>query len=297
MLVEGSEAGVESELSLTERAVKVEKSEVVFVGGVKDFVELVVGMATGVAVMLTKVEVSGKEMVGLEKRDVDDGMTSVIVALILLLAFPHSASTSAMMSPPPVIESKVRREEMSASKQLRLVSPGTKGGSEASKGGTCSLVLLTLPAVILGVTVSDGVVAVLSCDVKLVMGSPLSVSGLSSERGWGLGVRVRSSLMISTLLARDDMRSGLGGASSLSSLSFDRNLTLPKRPFRPRRCRPTGWDTVWTRRSPAPLRPPLSNDRKLRDLAELAEEMEVRAWEAARTPSSPSVSSACSISP
>lgn len=166
------------------------------------------------------------------------------------------------------------------------------------KGGTCSLVLLTLPAVAWGVTHSDGVVAALSCVVELLMCSPLSISGLSRERGWDLGVRVRSSLMISTLLARDDMSSGLGGASSLSSLSFDRNLTLPKRPFSPRRCRPTGWDTVWTRRPPVPLLPPLSSDRKLRDLAELAEEMEVRAWAAARTPSSPSVSSsACSISP
>lgn len=104
--------------------------------------------------------------------------------------------------------------------------------------------------------------------------------------------------MISTLLARDDMSSGLGGASSLSSFSFDLNFILPKRPFNPRRCLPTGWDTVWTRRSPVPLRPPLSKDRKLRDLAELAEEIEVRGWAIARTPSSPRVSSsACSISP
>lgn len=220
-------------------------------------------------------------------------MTSLTTGL---LAFPHSASTSAMMSPPPEIESKVRREEISASKELRLLSPGTKGGSEVGKGGTCSLVLLTLPAVAWGVSVSDGDVAALPCDVKLLTGSQLSVSGLSRDRGWDLGVRVRSSLMISTLLARDDMRSGLGGASSLSSLSFERNLTLPKRPFSPRRCRPTGCDTVWTRRSPTPLRPPLRSDRKLRDLAELAEEMEVRAGAAARTPSSPS-SSACSLSP
>lgn len=186
---------------------------------------------------------------------------------------------------------------MSASKVLRLLSPGTKGGLEEGKGGTCSLVLLTLPAVVM---VSDGVVAALSCVVfsVLLRGSQLSVSELSRERGWDLGVSVRSSLMISTLLARDDIRSGLGGASSLSSLSFDRNLTLPKRPFSPRRCRPTGWDTVWTRRSPIPLRPPLSNDRKLRDLAELTEEMEVRAGVAANTPSSPSgSSSACSLSP
>lgn len=232
---------------------------------------------------------------GLENRDMDDGVTSVTTAVMALLAFPHSASTSAMMSPPPEIESKVRREEMSASKELRLLSPGTNGSSEAGKGNTCSLVLLTLSAVTWGVIVSDGDVAALSCVVKLLMGS---VSGLSRERGWDLGVRVRSSLMISTLLARDDMRSGLGGASSLSSLSFERNLTLPKRPFSPRRCRPTGCDTVWTRRSPTPLLPPLSNDRKLRDLAELAEEIELRAGAAARTPSSPSCSSsACSLSP
>lgn len=279
-----------------------EEDGVVFVRGVKDLVEVVVGTATeggfAVVAVLTDVEDTGEEMEGLEKRDVDGDVTSVTTALIALLAFPHSASTSAMMSPPPEIESKVRREEMSASKQLRLLSPGTKGGSEVGKRDTCSLVLLTLAAVSWGVTVSDGVVAALSCVAKLLMGSQLSVSGLSRERGWDLGVRVRSSLMISTLLARDDMRSGLGGASSLSSLSFDRNLTLPKRPFSPRRCRPTGWDTVWTRRSPVPLRPPLSNDRKPRDLAELTEEMEGRGWAAARTPSSPSVSSsACSISP
>lgn len=279
-----------------------EEEEVVFVRGVKDLVEAVVGTATGegftIAALLTYVEVRGEEIEGLEKRDVDFGVTSVTTALMELLAFPHSASTSAMMSPPPEIESKVRREEMSASKELRLLSPGNNGGSEVGKGGTCSLVLLTLPAVTWGVTASDGVVAVLSCADKLLTGSQFSIFGLSRERGWDLGVRVRSSLMISTLLARDDMRSGLGGASSLSSLSFDRNLTLPKRPLSPRRCRPTGWDTVWTRRSPVPLRPPLSNDRKLRDLAELAEEIEVRAWAKARTPSSPRVSSsACSISP
>lgn len=259
-----------------------EEEEVVLVRGVKDLVEAVVGTATGegfaIAALLIDVEVRGEEIKGLEKRDVDFGVTSVTTALMELLAFPHSASTSAMMSPPPEIESKVRREEMSASKELRLLSPGNNGGSE---GGTCSLVLLTLPAVTWGVTVSDGVVAVLSCDDKLLTCSQFSIFGLSRERGWDLGVRVRSSLIISTLLARDDMRSGLGGASSLSSLSFDLNLTLPKRPFSPRRCRPTGWDTVWTRRSPVPLRPPLSNDRKLRDLAELAEETEVRAWEKA----------------
>lgn len=39
------------------------------------------------------------------------------------------------------------------------------------KGGTCSLVLLTLSAVAWGVMVSDGVVAALSCVVKLLTGS------------------------------------------------------------------------------------------------------------------------------
>lgn len=164
-----------------------EEEKVDFVRGVKDLVEVAVGTAIGedfaVVVVLTDVEDTGEEMEGLEKRDVDDDVTSVTTALIALLAFPHSASTSAMMSPPPEIESKVRREEMSASKQLRLLSPGTKGGSEVGKSDTCSLVLLTLPAVSGGVTVSDGVVAVLSCVVKLLIGSQLSVSGLSRERG------------------------------------------------------------------------------------------------------------------
>lgn len=110
-----------------------EEDEVVFVRGVKDLVGVVVGMATGegfaVAEVLTKVEVSGGETMGLEKMDVNDGdVASVTTALMALLAFPHSASTSAMMSPPPEIESKVRREEMSASKELRLLSPGTMGG-------------------------------------------------------------------------------------------------------------------------------------------------------------------------
>lgn len=152
-----------------------EEVAVVFVRGVKDWVEVVVGTATGegfaVAAVLMEAEVGGDEMVGLEKRDVDDGMTSVPAALTGLLAFPHSASTSAIMSPPPVIESKVRREEMSASRQLRLLSPGTKGGSEVGKGGTCSSVLLTSPAVTWGVEVSDGDVASLSCVAKLFSGS------------------------------------------------------------------------------------------------------------------------------
>lgn len=265
----------------------------VFVRRVEVWVEDT-GEGFALTAVLTEVEVSGEEMEGLEKRDVGDDVTSVTTALMALLAFPHSASTSAMISPPE-IESKVRREEMSASKELRLLSPGIRGGSESGKGGTCSVVLLTLPAVAWGVRASDGLVAELSCVVTPLMGS---VTGLSRERGWDLGVRERSSLMISTLLARDDMSSGLGGASSLSSLSFDRNLTLPKSPFSPRRCRPTGWDTVWALWSPTPLRPPLSKDRKLRDLAELAEEMEVRAGAAARTPSSLSgSSSACSFSP
>lgn len=186
MLVEDSEAGVESELSLTEVVVKVEdlvkvvmmvlgldmgdEVEIVFARGEKDCVEAVVGTVTGegfaVAAVLTAVEVSGEEMVGVEKRDVDDDVTSVNTGLIAMLAFPHSASTSAIMSPPPVIESKVRREEMSASKQLRLVSPGTIGGSEVGKGGTCSLVLLTVSW-----GVFDGDVAALSGVAKLLVGS------------------------------------------------------------------------------------------------------------------------------
>lgn len=109
-----------------------EEVKVVFLRGVKEWVEAVVGTATGagfaVVAVPTEVEVSGEEMMGLEKRDVYDGVTSVTTGLMALLAFPHSASTSAMMSPPPEIESKVRREEMSASKELRLLSPGTKGG-------------------------------------------------------------------------------------------------------------------------------------------------------------------------
>ncbi len=109
-----------------------EEVKVVFARGVKEWVKVVVGPATGVGFAIvavpTEVEVSGEEMMGLEKRDVYDVVTSVTTALMALLAFPHSASTSAMMSPPPEIESKVRREEMSASKELRLLSPGTKGG-------------------------------------------------------------------------------------------------------------------------------------------------------------------------
>lgn len=122
---------------------------------------------------------------GLEKRDVDDGVTSVTTLPMALLALPHSASTSAMMSPPPEIESKVRREEMSASKELRLFSPGIKGGSGVSKGGACSLVLLTLPAVFWGVIVLMGMW--LSCPVMLSSWhSSLSRGCLESEAGiWG----------------------------------------------------------------------------------------------------------------
>lgn len=194
----------------------------------------VVSTARGeVWAVLTDVEVAG----GI--KHVDDGLTSVAAALMPLLAFPHSASTSAMMSPPPDMESKVRREEMSASKELRLLSPGAKCDS-VGKGGTCLSAVLTFPAVTWGAAVSDGVVAALSCTVKLLLDSRLSAVGLSRERGMDLGVRVRSSLMISTLLVRDSMSSGLGGPSSWSSLSFDRNLTLLKRPFSPRRFRATG---------------------------------------------------------
>lgn len=144
-----------------------EEVAVVFVREVNDWGEAVVGTATGEGLA---VEVSVGEIVGLEKRDVDDGVTSV-TALIQLLAFPHSASTSAMMSPPPVIESKVRREEMSASKELRLLSPGTSGGSDLGKGGACSLLLLTVSVVTWGVMFSDGDVAALSWLVRLLRGS------------------------------------------------------------------------------------------------------------------------------
>lgn len=246
------------------------------VRGVKVLVEVVVGTATGegfTVVLLNVVKVKGEETDGLERGDVEFGVTWV--TLLKLLTFPHSASTSAMKSPPPEIESKVRRDEMSASKELRLLSPGTNVGSDVGDDGTCSLVLLTLVDVSWGVRVSVGVVGVLSCVDRLSTSSEFSFSGLFRERGWALGVSVRSSLMISTLLARDDMRRGLGGASSLSSLSF-LNITVPKRPFSPRRCRPTGWETVWTWRSSVPLRPPLNNERKRRDLAELVEEMELR---------------------
>lgn len=140
-----------------------------------------------------------------------------------------------MTSPPPEMDSKVRREEMSASKLFRLLSPGSNGGWEVGKGGTYSLALLTLSAVARESTVSGGVVGVLSCDEKLLTGSVFSFSGLSRERGWTLGVSVRSSLMISTLFAREDFSSGLGGTPPLSSLSFDLSLTVPKRPFSPRR--------------------------------------------------------------
>ena len=139
------EAAVESELSLTEGVVKVEdlvnvvmivlglamgeEDGAVFVRGLKYWLDAVVGkQGFTVAAVLTEVEVSGEEMVGLEKKEEDDGVTSLTAAVMALLAFPHSASTSAMKSPPPEIESKVRREEMSASKELRLLSPGTMGG-------------------------------------------------------------------------------------------------------------------------------------------------------------------------
>lgn len=184
----------------------------------------------GFAVLMENV-LSGEEAVDLEKRDVYDGEAYETAALMALLALPHSASTSAMMSPPPEMESKVRSEEMSANSELRLVSPGTIGACEVGKS---SLDLLTLPSV----SVFEGDVVELSCVVRLLVGSELSVSGLSRERGCDLGVSVRSSLMISTLLLRDDINSGLGGMSSFSSfssLSFERNLTLPKSPLIPRR--------------------------------------------------------------
>lgn len=101
---------------------------------------------------------------GLEK-EVYEGEVSEMTGVMAPLALPHSASTSAMMSPPEM-ESKVKSEEMSARSVLRLVSPGTI----AACGAACD----SLPP---GVTVLVGDVAELSWAV------PLSVPGLSSERG------------------------------------------------------------------------------------------------------------------
>lgn len=108
---------------------------------------------------------------GLEK-DVYEGEVSEATGVMAPLALPHSASTSAMMSPPEM-ESKVKSEEMSARSVLRLVSPGTIAACEAA----CD----SLPP---GVTVLLGDVAELSWAVRLLLvGSELSVPGLSSERG------------------------------------------------------------------------------------------------------------------
>lgn len=63
---------------------------------------------------------------GLEK-EVYEGDVSEATGVMAPLALPHSASTSAMMSPPEM-ESKVKSEEMSARSVLRLVSPGTIAG-------------------------------------------------------------------------------------------------------------------------------------------------------------------------
>lgn len=267
-------------------AATVAVEEAVRAGGAKVLAGTVIVTSTeeAFATFLAAIEAKGEDMAGLETGD---------VGFDVALAFPHSASTLAMTSPPPEMDSKVRREEMSASRLLRLFSPGSSGGWEVGNGGACSLAVLTLSAVIRESTVSDGVDGVLSCGDELLNGSEFSFPGLSRERGWTLGVSVRSSSMISTLFAREDFSSGLEGTFSLS---FDFSLTEPKRPFSPRRCRPTGWDTVWTRRSPVPRRPPLNSDRNLRDLAELVEEIELR--ERARMLPSPRASSSlCSISP
>lgn len=107
------------------------------------------------------------EDIGLEK-EVYVGDASGTTGVTARLALPHSASTSAMISPPE-IESKVRREEMSARSVLRLVSPGTMGGCDSSPPGDAVL---------------DGVVAELSWAVWLLaVGSELSVPGLLSDRG------------------------------------------------------------------------------------------------------------------
>lgn len=214
-------------LAMVLGAASVAVKEVVCAGGAKVFVGTVVFRATEEAVatapLLAVIEVRGEGIEGLERGD---------VGFDVALAFPHSASTLAMTSPPPEIDSKVRREEMSASKELRLLSPGSIGGGVVGSGGTCSLALLTLSAVTRESTFVVGVVGVLSGEDKLWTGSVFSFSGLSRDRGWTLGVSVRSSLMISTLFAREDFSSGLGGDSPLS---FDLSLTVPKRPFSPRR--------------------------------------------------------------
>lgn len=107
------------------------------------------------------------EDIGLEK-EVYEGEASETTGVIARLALPHSASTSAMMSPPE-IESKVRSEEMSARSVLRLVSPGTIGACDSFPPGDAVL---------------EGVVAELSWAVWLLMvGSELSVPGLLSDRG------------------------------------------------------------------------------------------------------------------
>lgn len=271
MGVVGSAAGVQPESDWTEGGVEVEDlvvmvntelglviREEVTVGfaiGEKDWIDVVMGTANGEGLDVVEVLTEGEDVhiegrTGLNEgvavnkgfSSVTSTLASVPNSLMVLLALPHSFSTSAMMSPPPEMESKVRREEMSASRELKLVSPGSRGSALVGTGGACSLVLLTSSVVFWGSVVSDGVVAELSCVMRLLVGSDGSVSGpgLSRERVCGWGVRVRSSFIISTLFVRQDMRSGLGWASSFSSLSFCRNLTLAKSPFIPRRWRVAG---------------------------------------------------------
>lgn len=152
-----------------------EEEEVV--GGVKDFSVAVVVDATVKVFATTTLPPSPHEAFGGEEVR---GFLNGDVGPMGLLALPHSASTSAMMSP-PAMESKVRREEMSASRQLRLLSPGVSGGADVgSGGGACSLDLLTSSAVV----DLDGVVAVLPCTGELLRVSLLSVVGLwSKDRG------------------------------------------------------------------------------------------------------------------
>lgn len=108
---------------------------------------------------------------GLEP-DVYEGETSEATGVMAPLDLPHSASTSAIMSPPEM-ESKVKSEEMSARSVLRLVSPGTIVA--------CIAACDSLQP---GVIVLDGDVAELSWPVRLlIVGSELSVPGLSSDRG------------------------------------------------------------------------------------------------------------------
>lgn len=131
-----------------------------------------------------------------------------------LLTFTHSASTSATISPPPDSESKLRIDEMSPSNVLNL----------SLVGGLADSLTFVVSSDEVGSS-SDG-------------GGGCSDSDSSGDRGAGRGVRVRFSLMISTLLEREARRGGPGTTSSPPSLSFPCQRTLPNRPFKPFLCLP-----------------------------------------------------------